>query len=113
MGILEGIKTWFALDGVKGFLQEMVRDVSWEDIRPLIQEGKAEWDLVPSDIQEQVRNILSHVPRLKDEVDFQTFVQWAEEVNPDLVRDCFADKLGVEWLRRQYQKLLWWFEEGR
>jgi len=90
-----------ARQALKGFIQELARDTTWEEAQELMRDGRG-WVEVNPEAQEKLRNLFSRFPGLIEGITFEKILSWIEQANPQLLDRALRDPKGALWLRRNF-----------
>lgn len=106
---LEHVMTFFghvmgrpaARKAIKGFVQEWVRDATWEEVQELITTEKSWLDLDQEAVT-KVQNLLTHFPGVIESISFEEVLRWLEQSNRKLLIQVLSDTNGAKWLSKNF-----------
>jgi len=109
MEILQGFGSGIALEVVKGFVLEIIKDVRAEDIPDAIKSNKDLWSISISD--ERVAPIISrlnpafkyYLEKFGGLITTETVINWLIKERPDIAMIIINTRGGYDWLSRQVE----------
>jgi len=102
MAILEE----FAVDAVRGFMMEMLSNVTPEHVKEAIENWYTDlWSATPSFYRSRAKILARKFRRFKDRITLNLVLVWLRVDHPHLYRVIVTTPRGVEWLNECLEKV--------
>ena len=94
------------LEGVRGYLEELLRPVTPEDLYRAIQEDVDPWDFAPSRVRRRGSRWAREMRKYQDRVTPQLVLSWLQADRPDLHNLIInIGPKGTKWLARRTENI--------
>ncbi len=90
-----------ARKALKGFIQEWIQDLTWEEVQELISKDKS-WCDLDQEAVNKACNLFTHIPGAIESISFEEVLQWIEQANSKLLTQVLSSTNGAVWLRKNF-----------